>query len=149
MNCAVDGYEPNDDEATATPLPELGDGDDPGSIAGELDHADDADWYTYAGIDNFGLPPGVAPLRDLAADGQLRLCKFLECPSGILDTEVTCPDGSDLAQSPAGRPGCCAAGSIAMPDFNCNGDTDDSAQVYIRLDHAVEQCVQYSVAYEY
>ncbi len=148
-NCNVDGYEPNDDEDSAVDLGELADGDDPGSVAGELDHALDVDWFTYAGIDELGIGPGVAPLRDLAADGALRLCKFLECPSGIVDTEVMCPEGSELSQSPSGRPGCCSSLSIAMPDFNCSGTTDDSAQVYIRLDNAVEQCVQYTVGYEY
>ncbi|MBL8942834.1 MAG: hypothetical protein JNK45_06800 [Myxococcales bacterium] len=149
MNCNVDGYEPNDDEASAADLGVLGDGDDPGSIAGELDHDTDVDWFTYAGEDNLGVGPGVAPTRNLDADGGLRLCKFLECPSGIADTEVTCPDGSDLAQSPGGRPGCCGAASIAMPDFNCAGTTDDSAQVYIRVDNAALQCVQYTISYEY
>jgi hypothetical protein len=149
MNCNVDGYEPNDDEASATDLGTLGDGDDPGSIAGELDHDTDVDWFTYAGEDDLGVGPGVAPTRNLDADGGLRLCKFLECPSGIADTELTCPDGSDLAQSPGGRPGCCGNASIAMPDFNCAGTTDDSAQVYIRVDNAALQCVQYTISYEY
>jgi hypothetical protein len=148
-NCAVDGYEPNDSEDAATPLETLGDSDDPGSIVGTLDHADDVEWFTYFGEDNFGLPPGVAPARDLSASGGLRLCKFLECPDGIEVTEVTCPNGSDLAQSPAGRPGCCSSGSIMMPDFNCTGGTDDSAQVYIRLDNAEDQCVDWSVGYEF
>ncbi len=147
QTCGVDGYEPNDTEATAVDLGELADGDDPGSIAGELDHADDVDWFTYAGIDELG--PGVAPTRDIDTDGELRLCKFLECPDGILETEVTCPEGSALAQSPGGRPGCCGDASIAMPDFNCTGTTDDSAQVYIRIDNAVPQCVQYTISYEF
>lgn len=148
-DCAVDGYEPNESEDAAVYLGVLGDGDDPGSIAATLDHADDVDWFTYDGEDNVGLPPGVAPGRDLTASGGLRLCKFLECPDGIEVTEVTCPDGSDLAQSPSGRPGCCATGSIMMPDFNCSGGTDDSAFVYIRLDMADAQCVDYTVSYEF
>ncbi|MBC8074139.1 MAG: hypothetical protein IAG13_37815 [Deltaproteobacteria bacterium] len=147
--CAVDGYEPNDSEAEAYDLGILGDGDDALSIVGTLDHADDEDWFTYAGEDNLGIGPGVAPGRELGANGGLRLCKFLECPSGIENTEVTCPAGSDLAQSSAGRPGCCSDASIAMPDFNCSGGVDDSAQVYIRLDNAEAQCVDWSVSYEY
>ena len=148
-NCAVDGYEPNDSEDAAYYLGTLGDSDDPGSIAATLDHDADADWYTYDGQDNFGLPPGVAPGRTLSANGGLRLCKFLECPDGIGVTEVTCPDGSDLSQSPAGRPGCCSMDSIQMPDFNCTGTTDDSAAVYIRLDMGDAQCVDYTVGYEF
>jgi hypothetical protein len=148
-NCAVDGYEPNESEDAAVYLGVLGDGDDPGSIAATLDHADDVDWFTYDGEDNVGLPPGVAPSRDLSASAGLRLCKFLECPDGIEVTEVMCPNGSDLAQSPSGRPGCCSTGSIMMPDFNCSGGTDDSAFVYIRLDMAEAQCVDYTVGYEY
>lgn len=148
-NCAVDGYEPNETEDAAVYLGVLGDSDDPGSIAATLDHADDVDWFTYDGEDNFGLPPGVAPARDLSASGGLRLCKFLECPDGIEVTEVMCPDGSDLAQSPSGRPGCCSTGSIMMPDFNCTGGTDDSAFVYIRLDMGEDQCVDYTVGYEF
>jgi hypothetical protein len=147
--CAVDGYEPNESEDAAYYLGVLGDSDDPGSIAATLDHENDVDWYTYDGEDNFGLPPGVAPGRDLTTSGGLRLCKFLECPDGIAVTEVMCPNGSDLSQSPGGRPGCCSIGSIQMPDFNCSGSTDDSAFVYIRLDMADAQCVDYTVSYEF
>ena len=52
-------------------LGSLGDGDDPGSIAATLDHATDVDWFAYDGLDNFGLPPGVAPGRTLRANGPM------------------------------------------------------------------------------
>lgn len=148
-SCAIDGYEPNDSEAEAIELDTIDDSDDPGSIVGTLDHEDDEDWFTYFGEDNIGLPPGVAPGRDLTASDGLRLCKFLECPDGIESTEITCPVGADLAQSPSGRPGCCSDATFMMPDFNCNGGTDDSAQVYIRIDNAGAQCVDWSVSYEF
>ncbi len=148
-NCAVDGYEPNESEDAAVDLGTLGDGDDPGSIAATLDHEDDVDWFRYSGEDNFGLPPGVAPGRELSANGGLRMCKFFECSDGIAVVEFECPAESELAQSPAGRPGCCGMGTIQLDDFNCTGGTDDSAQVFIRLDNADAQCVDYTVGYEF
>ncbi len=148
-NCGVDGYEPNDSEDQAVDLGELGDGDDPGSFAGELDHATDEDWFTYQGLDNVGLPPGVAPARTLMTDGGLRLCKFLQCTDDAAEAVVTCPEGSEATDSPGGRHGCCANGSIAMPDFDCTGTLDDSARVWIRVDQAQAQCVEYTVSYEF
>lgn len=147
--CAVDGYEPNDSLDAALYLGELDDDADPGSIAGVLDHEDDEDWFSYNGIDTTTITPQVAPARTLVADGSLRLCKFLECPDGIASTEVTCPDNADLAMAPGGQPGCCAGEGFAMPDFNCTGTTDDSAQVFIRIDQGGSQCVEYTVTYEY
>lgn len=149
VDCGVDGYEPNDDEASAVDLGELGDGDDPGSFAGELDHASDEDWYTYQGLDNVGLPPGVAPARTLMTDGGLRLCKFLQCTDDAAEAVVSCPDGSEATDSPSGRHGCCANDSIAMPDFDCTGTLDDSARVWIRVDQGQAQCVEYTVSYEF
>jgi hypothetical protein len=147
--CGIDGYEPNDSQDSAVDLGTLGDGDDPGSIAGELDHALDVDWFTYQGEDNVGLPPGVAPSRMVIANGGLRLCKFLACADDGADAEVTCPPGSEAANAPGGQPGCCAPGSLSMSDFNCAGSVDDSAQVWIRIDQAAEQCVEYTVNYEF
>ncbi len=147
--CAVDGYEPNNSMDAAAALGDLDDDADPGSVAGVLDHAEDEDWFTYNGFDTTTVTPQVAPTRTLVADGSLRLCKFLRCPDALESTEVTCPDNAELAMAPGGEPGCCASEGFAMPDFNCAGGNDDSAQVWLRVDQAGAQCVEYTVTYEY
>ena len=61
-----------------------------------------------------------------------------------------CPNGSQFMASPGGRPGCCGSQGFDLDAYNCDGDDDDSANVYIRLDQAQEdECVNYMVDYHF
>jgi hypothetical protein len=146
--CFADMYEPNDDESTAVDLGMINDDDgNGGSVAGVLDHEDDADWYMYVGDDDVGYV--VDPTRELVADAPVRLCKFAECLDGLAVTEANCPPGTDIAMSPDGRPGCCSDQGWEQGAFNCADATEDSATMWIRVDQAGAQCVQYTVNYHY
>lgn len=145
--CLPDDNEPNGNESEATFLGDINDSDASGSmISGVIDHADDVDWYSYNGDDDFGTV--VDPTRAITADGGLRVCKFMECLNGLPNTEVECPTGADLAMSPAGRPGCCSTDGFDVP-LDCSGTTDDSAAVFIRIDNPGNQCVSYTIDYHY
>lgn len=146
--CDGDGFEDNEDEASAHDLGEINDSDDNGGvISGSLHHDGDVDWYRYQGDDDF--TGDVDPARTLVSSGGVRMCKFLECDVGIAETEFECPAGTDYAFSPGGRPGCCANGAVELADLNCTGVTEDNAAVYIRIDQPADPCVTYSVAYHY
>lgn len=146
--CAADDNEENDDEEGAVDLGEINDNDNSGSsVAGVLDHADDADWFVYVGDDDVGFV--VDPTREITADGGLRLCKFLECVDGIDVTEAPCPPGTTDATSPAGRPGCCDDTGFEMGALNCTGTSEDAATVYIRIDQPSQQCVEYTLQYHF
>jgi len=134
--------EPNDSELTALSLGAINDCDGNGAtLLGALDGPGDADWYKYAGSDDFGCV--VDPTRTLNATGSLRLCKFADCDGA----SVTCNDGSQSANSPEGNPGCCHTQGFSM-DVNCSGVSDD-ADIHLRLDQAGSACVEYSLQYHY
>jgi hypothetical protein len=146
--CEEDVFEPNDEEAAATDLGEINDNDDNGGVlSASLHHAGDVDWYRYYGNDD--ITGNVDPARELVASGNLRLCKFLECDAGLLETEFECPPGTQYALSTMARPGCCASDGFALPDLNCAGVTEDNATVYLRVDQPEPACVTYSISYHY
>ncbi len=141
--------EPNDSEATAHDLGTIGDCDDEGgSVSGLLDESGDADWYVYLGTDASSTCT-VDPHRTITSSHPIRLCKFIQC----LDNETNdfaCPMGTTDAFSPDGRPGCCSAGDIDF-SLTCGSSSLDSddAYVYIRVDTTVNECVTYTLTYDY
>lgn len=146
-SCGNDTNEDNNDEASATVLAPAEDCDARGGMAaGVLDGDDDVDWFRYDGDDTAGCV--VDPERTLAANGTLRLCKFVECQGNLADTEITCPEGVTQSISPDGRPGCCSDDGFAFDDIDCPG-IDDDAAVYLRVDQPGAMCVAYTIAYHY
>lgn len=145
VECGIDIYEDNNTEADAADLGILGDGDDPVTITGVLE-GDDVDWFTYLGEDN--LLSSVGPARELTTAGALRMCKFAECGNDLFATEVTCPEGTAVAESPEGRPGCCGDDSFEI-ELNCLDVIDDDAQVWIRFDQGLADCTQFTLEYQY
>ena len=145
MPCPDPGIEPNETEATAVDLGGISDNDsDAASVSGVLDSVDDVDWYKYHGDDTFGYV--VDPTRGLTTPDNLRLCAFFDCDDGS-DAAVTCNGGATSAQSPDGRPGCCHSQGFTA-DIDCSS-SDDSAEVFIRLDKPVPACVTYDLMYHY
>ncbi len=144
MMCPGDLEPGDDDEESAKDVGDITDNDnDQFSISGVLSGAADTDWYTYHGSDKAGYV--AEPTLELV-QGNLRLCQFLACDEGgPAQTELTCPEGSKFAISPTLRPGCCAATSFAMKDFNCSGAADD-VTVWIRVDKpTVDECTSYEL----
>ncbi len=107
------------------------------------------------GNDRFELEIGedttfhtTEPTASLSASEGLRFCMFLDClEDGPLQTEVSCPGGTDAETSPEGRKGCCSDAGFELKDYNCPGG-DDSLLIFLRLDKPlVDACVDYSVSY--
>lgn len=146
--CDVDLLEPNDEEDAPTLLGELSDDDDKGgSIFGTLNGPEDVDWYRYTGDDDaFSF---VDPSRFVDATAGVRFCKFAECENGLDNTEFPCPDGTEQATSPAGRPGCCAPLGMEIGDANCSGVVEDNMFIYMRVDQGEEACVDYQLIYHF
>ena len=144
LMCPGDIEPDDDDEETAKNVGSITDNDDDAvTITGILGGAEDTDWYSYHGKDTFGYI--VEPKVNLLAGG-LRLCQFLVCDEGgAAQSEVTCPAGSKFAISPNLRPGCCAATSFQVTEFNCTGQ-DESATIWIRVDQpVVDACTDYEI----
>jgi hypothetical protein len=139
------GDEPNDSESTAVDLGVITDCDGDGSsFTGELSGINDQDWYKYEASDDFGC--SVDATRDVMAAQAVRFCKYAQCLDDS-DPALSCPDGTDDATSPDGRPGCCGdAGFTFAPD--CSGISDD-ARVYLQLRTLSNDCVAYTVDYHY
>lgn len=146
LMCNDTGVEPNESESTAVDLGTISDADGDGdTFAGLLEGQSDKDWYKYKGTDNFGSV--VDATRTVSSSDVIRICKFAQCVSGT--TEVTCPSSATDATSPDGRPGCCSDHGFTFGDLNCTGTSSDDAEIYIRLDTQVHDCVTYSVDYHY
>jgi hypothetical protein len=144
MVCPGDLEPGDDDEQSAKNVGDITDNDnDQFGISGVLSGAADTDWYTYHGSDKAGYV--AEPTLELI-QGNLRLCQFLACDEGgPAQTELTCPEGSKFAISPTLRPGCCAATSFSINDFNCSGAADD-VTVWIRVDKpTVDECTSYEL----
>ena len=142
--CNDPGPEPNDTIQQATYLGAIDDCDGSGSsFSGVLD-GNDVDWFYYQGSDAFGC--AVGPVRTINADAQVRICKYIECLSGT--PEFTCPANAALDNA-GGLPGCCAQDGLDF-GINCTGTSDDSANVYLRIDKPSGfSCVSYSVSFHY
>jgi hypothetical protein len=137
--------EPNDSESTAVDLGVITDCDDAGaSLSGELSGINDQDWYKYEASDDFFC--SVDATRDVTAAQAIRFCKYAQCLDDS-DPSISCPDGTDSATSPDGRPGCCGdSGFSFAPD--CSGISDD-ARIYFQLRTLSNDCVAYTVDYHY
>jgi len=142
----LDDHDPN-------PLP---------AAAGVIRGKDDQDWYTYAGNDTFLYT--VDPWVGFAQDVGVRICMFFECGEGTTTVgggseiggsdPVVCPGGTAPVASSQGRIGCCADPGVSAftLDLACTGTSNDSAQVYLRLDvpNATDDtCIAYSLRYHY
>ena len=142
--CVDPGKEPNDTQATATPLGTITDNDaDGGFVCAALSSPTDVDWYIYSGVDKLGNV--VDPTRTMIASSQGRLCVYARCVS--TGTTVTCLQGSK-DQAPQGQNGCCGQGTIA-PRVNCEG-LDDSMTVWIKVENQnALACVPYELEYHF
>lgn len=147
-----DPDEPDDTPATANqactnPTPcSVSDTDSDGSstrgpIQGVLTDGD-VDWWTFTGTDHYFA---VAQADASTTDKGYRLCVFVSCLSGTT-TVSSCTQGI-LASGPQGLQGCCSNNGEASPYHSCSG-SDDSAQVYIRLDGATA-CQAYTVNWHF
>lgn len=148
--CNDDGPgEPNDSEATAVDLGTIDDCNGSGStVTGLLFGVADVDWYKYQGVDTFGIGCSVDPKRTVTSSDPLTLCKYFQCPDN--DETFDCPSGTSPATSPDGRPGCCGDGGFTV-GLTCGSSSlnSDDALVYIKLETAVNDCVNYSLSFEY
>ncbi|MEZ4439081.1 MAG: hypothetical protein R3B72_08330 [Polyangiaceae bacterium] len=144
MPCNDPGPEPNDTLATATYLGSIDDCNGSGlTFQGVLD-GDDVDWFTYDAADVSFC--SVDPYRELVADSQVRLCKYLDCVSGT--TQVTCPSGTSTSTA-SGLDGCCGTSPFTV-DVNCTGTLSDDTTVYFRIDKPSGfSCVSYSGSFHY
>lgn len=148
--CNDSGAEPNESEQQAVNLGNISDDDDDGDeISGVVDGAFDPDWYKYHGTDESITI--VDPTRSLVTSAPIRMCKFFNCDNGE-QAHFSCPSGSQSANSPDGRPGCCSMGGFAVDDFICGGSqfNSDSATVFIRIDNPSNNpCVSYTLKYHF
>jgi hypothetical protein len=147
--CADPGAEPNDTEATATDLGQIGDCDNMGqSVSGVIHSPFDVDWFVFHGIDGSSFC-SVDPTRHIS-NTSLRMCKFIQC-DGSESNNFSCPSGTTSATSPDGRPGCCAMGDISF-SLTCGSSqlNADNSMVYIRVDNPnALVCEAYQVDYHY
>ena len=146
----TDANEPNESESNAKGLGIIDDCDGSGSsVSGQLEGANDVDWFSYSASDVFGCV--VDPSRNVISSGSVRFCKFIDCASGTADIS-SCPGGAFSSTSPGGHPGCCKVGSNLSNfdlSIDCSG-TDDSAQVLMRVDQGpAGVCTTYTIDYHY
>ncbi len=140
--------EPNNSESTAHDLGTIGDCDDEGgSVSGVLDGATDPDWYKYLGTDGSGCT--TDPHRVVTSSHPIRICKFIQCLDDE-ENDFECPSGTMDANSPDGRPGCCATSEIDF-SLTCGSSSinADEAYVYVRIDTTENECVTYTLTYDY
>jgi hypothetical protein len=150
--CGDDPNEPNNGDIQATFLPPIGDNDGEGSmVAGELESANDIDWFRYEGSDNInGQVNPYAQLNVVA----LELCIYAECNEGLDATNLACPEGTTQQPSPSGRPGCCATNTMGFElDMSCGGFNpigDDSAIIYMSVNGSEPGvCQEYTLTYHF
>lgn len=149
--CAnTDPGEPNDSEAMAYSIGDLGCSDDKGGfIYGVLDGPADQDWFAYDGKDT--VTCSVNPTSGVTvSSGIARVCAYFECAGKAPTSVGTCPAGTTSDTSPEGRPGCCGSASFTV-DLNCKGTIDDSSRVYLRVDDPTKAsvCAPYTLSFHY
>jgi hypothetical protein len=138
--CDDVGFEPNDDEASATDLPDVTDCDVTGSQIGAALDGAEGDFYRFSGADVSGCV--VDPIA--TTGDAVRLCLYAEC-AGLA---LSCTQGA-AASSPAGRAGCCVhAGGTVELFIDCSGWSED-ATIWIGVEQSGEACLPYSVEYHY
>lgn len=149
-SCEDDPFEPNNGEIQATLLPPITDDDDQGDmLTGELEAAQDIDWFRYEGDDT--ALAIVGPYAQVNVNA-LELCIYAECLNGLENTDVSCNEGTTLQPSPNGRPGCCGSNTSGFEiSLSCGGTfSDDSAQIFMSVtgsDPGV--CQEYTLSYHF
>jgi hypothetical protein len=140
------GPDGDDTEASATDLGTIGDCDGDGeSVTGVLTGFGDVDWYRYLGDDGLCV---VSPSRALVASHAVRLCKYVQCVGGQ-EPDIECPNGTEAATSPDGRPGCCGSSGFDL-DAGCAGLIgDDSMRIYLSVETEQQACVEYTIDYHF
>jgi hypothetical protein len=143
--CEDPGPEPNNTESSATDLGTITDCDeDGGSFSGMVAGIDDLDWYKYQASDDFFCV--VDATREVQSNAPVRFCKYFQCIDDSTPA-FSCPNGSNAATSPDGRPGCCAdSGFDVAPDC---ANTSDDVKVYMSVRTLANECVTYTVNYHY
>lgn len=147
LMCNQDG-EPNDSESEAEDLGTQSDCNDEEQVTGVLQGVGDEDWFKYSGADEFGINCSVNPIRSVSASDPVRFCKYVQCLDEEADFE--CPDGTTDATSPDGRAGCCSTQGFQL-DFICGSSSvnDDSAWVYMSIETQTNECVTYTISYDF
>lgn len=136
----TDAYEPNNSEWGAVNLGTITDCDSTGgTIQGNLDGSQDADWFQYVGTDEdyCVVDPLISTLNNV------QVCIFGACTGGT----VLCLQGVSTV-SPQGMQGCCStnAGGNARLQMICNGVP---ANIAMSVTQPLEQCTAYSFSYHY
>jgi hypothetical protein len=144
----IDNGDPGSAENAAKTLPDTDDSQNTAiDVTGVLSSSVDVDFYSLNASDTFGheLQPAFA----IATPGT-EMCVFVNCLSGTTNFD-SCSSGV-AATSGGGFPGCCAAGpGQPIPSWTCGGFTqsDDSAQLFIRIRQTAEACTSYSFSYAF
>lgn len=148
VECVDSGEEPNEEEMDAIDLGDIGCMDEPETFMGVLNGDADVDWFQYHGVWGFNCGNvDPSPLHTLTASDTVRMCVFADCD--MSNAVFECQEGSEMAMSPDGLPGCCAQGDLTFL-LNCAMNNNESAQMFVRLDQAAaDACVDYSVEYSY
>lgn len=150
----IDNDDPGSSEATAMALPDIDDCDSSGAgfggnppIVGVMKGAVDVDFYKFTGKDVVGC--SVDPFIVSPTSG-LEICMFVSCAKGTTNFKG-CTGGAEKV-SDIGNPGCCVAtpGQTKL-SFSCGGftQTNDSANVFIRVKQLADQCTPYQFAYHF
>jgi hypothetical protein len=142
--CEQPEGEPNDDEAGAIELPELGCDGGSATTSGALDGVD-ADWFTFHG--NPGIACFGGPSAQVTADSDIVVCMYFECDQGT--TMVQCDAAATAGDSPDGRPGCCGTNRVDVDSVDCGFGNGEAAQVWVRASAADAVCLGYELEYEF
>jgi hypothetical protein len=144
----IDKNDPGASETTATALPDTDDAqNNPITVQGIMNGPVDIDFYKLkvADLSFHDLVPDLS----IATTGT-EMCVFLTCLSGTTNFKG-CTTGAQ-STSGIGDQGCCTAGpGTANPNWSCGGltQTDDSAQLYIRIKQTADKCLPYSFSYAF
>lgn len=136
--------EPNDDEGSASVLPDANCGA-LNEVSGSSEMGD-VDYYAFDGVDlGDKCPQSDGTIAIVDSQEPLEVCLFFACDAGAVS--VNC-GADDDATSPDGLPGCCGIGNVE-PDQFCTG-IDNNGSVELRVGGLeANACVEYSVAYRF
>jgi hypothetical protein len=147
--CADEADEPNDTPEDAVDLGTHEDGAPPMNVVSQLDGPLDVDWFTYRCTDT--AIPVLDPMLVIDQTTEIRVCMFLDCVIGG-NPLFDCPDGTTAEMAPFGfLPGCCVTdgSTIDLTDYNCPDSSDDSVDVWVRVDMGDTMvCEPYSLTYD-
>jgi hypothetical protein len=117
-----------------------------GTKTGVANGTIDTDFYHFKASDTLGCV--ISPTASTKTTG-IELCMFSKCLAGTGTDFKGCSKGTETTSS-LGTKGCCVntPGTLAY-DYNCNGTTDESADVFIRVKGTTAACQVYSFAYNF